>query len=122
MSAGACLMAGATMIALASPEFTLDWTHSVERIIWHEDWRIAGNMLVLTEAAVQGSGAGMEAGDGAVLRNGWWRWQPALPPLPELVLAASGATGDGWHLCDHAGGCHLLAAQPGEALHLRPCP
>ena len=68
---GSCLIAGAMTLALASPGFTLSWTHSVEKITWRESWAITGTGLRLTEAAVKGSGAGMEPGDGAVLRNGW---------------------------------------------------
>jgi hypothetical protein len=116
-----CLIAGAMTLALASPGFTLSWTHSVEKITWRESWAITGTGLRLTEAAVKGSGAGMEPGDGAVLRNGWWVWVPDLPEQAELHLAASGATGAGWRLCDSAGTCHEIGAAPGRALRLAPC-
>ncbi|MEZ5450817.1 MAG: DUF1850 domain-containing protein [Thiolinea sp.] len=32
--------------------------------------------LQLLQARVKGSGAGMEPGDDAVLKDGWWVWQP----------------------------------------------
>ena len=38
-------------------------------------------------------------GEGARLEDGWWVWQPTLPTVPSLVLALSGATGEGWTLC-----------------------
>lgn len=116
----ACLMAGAVAIALSGPAFRLEWTHSVERITWREEWRIEPGGLRLTGAAVKGSGAGMEPGDGAVLRDGWYVWTPQLPPQPELLLAASGATPGAWHLCDD-NECHDLGAAPGSVIRLAPC-
>lgn len=117
-----CLLAGALTLSLAGPGFTLEWTHSVERVAWRETWAVDGPLLRLVEAAVQGSGAGMEPGDGARLRDGWWVWRPALPPVPEVVLAASGATDSGWRLCDRAGACHELGGAAGQPVVLRPCP
>ncbi len=80
-----CLMAGATMLALASgSSFTLEWTHSVERQSWRESWEVtADHRLHLTEAAVKGSGAGMEPGPGGHFEDGWWVWAPDLPPVPD---------------------------------------
>ncbi len=113
-------MAGAVAITLAGPDFRLEWTHSVERIGWREEWRIEPEGLRLREAAVKGSGAGMEPGEGAVLRDGWYVWTPHLPPQPELLLAASGATPGAWHLCD-ASECRDLGTMAGAAIRLRPC-
>lgn len=79
--------------------------------------------LVLTEAAVKGSGAGMEPGEGAVLVGGWWRWQ-IVPPrkLPRLVLAASGATGGGWRVCDPVTDtCREIGADADAPIILAPC-
>lgn len=115
-----CLMVGASLLTLAAPDFTLEWLHSVERTRWRETWAITAEGLHLTEAAVKGSGAGMEPGDGARLRDGWWIWQPRLAPIPALTLATSGATGSGWTLCS-GGICHDLP-EAGEGLELRPCP
>lgn len=95
-----CLLAGALLIPLHGAGFTLEWTHSVEKTIWREEWRIDGDQLRLTGAAVKGSGAGMDPGPGAHLQDGWWVWQPDLPAQGELLLAASGATGGGWRICD----------------------
>lgn len=118
---GACLMAGATLLSLSSPSFRLEWTHSVEHVSWREEWRIQGNGLRLIRAAVKGSGAGMEPGADAVLQDGWWVWTPDLPPQPQLLLAASGATGEAWHLCDDTL-CHDLGGTSGQPILLRPCP
>lgn len=116
-----CLLAGTVMIALSGAEFRLEWTHSVEHVAWREYWHVEDNGLRLTKAAVKGSGAGMEPGDRAVLENGWWVWSPDLPVQPELTLAASGATGDAWHICDDQQ-CHEVGAVAGEPVTLQPCP
>ena len=114
-----CLMVGAAVLALASPEFTLRWTHSVEKVEWVEQWRAEPDQLHLTQVAVKGSGAGMEPADDAQLIGGWWVWH-ADRRVPELYLAASGATGAGWTLCS-GGQCHALGAAPGPALRVWPC-
>lgn len=93
-----CLAATAVAISLGVDAFTLAWTHSVERTEWRESWRVQGRALVLEEARVRGSGAGMEPPDGSMLRDGWWIYHAALE-VPSLRLAVSGATGRGWQFC-----------------------
>ena len=90
-----CVVTGGKVLTLAVTAFTLSWTHSVEKTGWQEDWQLAGQGLQLREARVKGSGAGMDPGEDAVLKDGWWVWQPDLPVQTELRLAASGATGAG---------------------------
>lgn len=116
-----CILAAGHTTALAVSAFTLGWQHSVEHTAWSESWRVGPDGLTVTEARVKGSGAGMDPGPGAQLRDGWWVWTPRIPPLPAITLAASGATGDGWHLC-HAQGCLTLGAAPGDPVTLKPCP
>ncbi|MGE4218053.1 MAG: DUF1850 domain-containing protein [Alphaproteobacteria bacterium] len=96
-----CLIAGAKTTILAASAFTLSWTHSVEKTGWEEDWRLTPAGMVAVEARIQGSGAGMEPPPDAVLRDGWWRYRPSLPPQPRLLLARSGAAGS-WRLCTDA--------------------
>lgn len=115
-----CILTAGKTLVLAVSSFTLTWTHSVEKVEWRESYTVAGSHLLLKQAAVQGSGAGMEPGAEAVLRDGWWVWEPKLSPLPSLVLAASGTTPGGWRLC-HAGGCITLGAEAGRAVTLKPC-
>ncbi|MDP2085591.1 MAG: DUF1850 domain-containing protein [Gemmobacter sp.] len=115
-----CLMAGGLVLALATPGFTLDWTHSVERTIWREDWALVPGGLRLVQAAIKGSGAGVDPGPGARLVEGWWVWAPEMGVVPSVALAASGATGGGWRLCS-GGRCHDLGAAAGEPLVLAPC-
>jgi len=115
-----CILAGGKMVALAVTAFTLSWTHSVQKTEWREDWSVTPAGLQLTKAAVKGSGAGMEPGDDAVLKDGWWVWTPELPPQRSVHLAASGVTPSAWRLC-HARGCLDLGLQAGDAATLSRC-
>jgi hypothetical protein len=102
--------------------FSLIWTHSVERIEWREEWRISGGLLVLEQARVRGNGAGMEVPDGAKLVDGFWIYQPRVPPLERLNLANSSFTTD-YRLCANDG-CMDLGQVIGMAdrpLTLFPC-
>lgn len=119
-----CLMAGAVALMLTGDAFQLSWTHSVEKTGWQEEWRIEAGHLHLTRAAIKGSGAGMEPGPDAVLKNGWWVWVPDLPPQPQIFIGASGATGAGWQICDpgsSADDCMTIGEQPGPPIRLAPC-
>ncbi len=116
----ACLMAGAVALALGpGNSFSLAWSHSVEKTEWREDWRVTQAGLVPTRAAIRGYGAGMEPGPDAKLVNGWLVWHPKAPPVRELALAASGATGGGWLLCGAE--CVTLGAEAGAPVVLKPC-
>lgn len=95
-----CLAAGAATLALALGSFTLSWTHSVERIEWREHWAVERDGLVLRQAAVKGSGAGMEVPDDAILRDGFWFYEPRLPPQTRVSFADAGRAGSDWTLCD----------------------
>lgn len=121
-----CAFVGGALVArLDAPEFTLAWTHSVEKILWEEDYRVTAAGLELTEARVRGAGAGMEPPAGAIFQDGSWRYRPALPPLEELVLADAGVVPD--HDLCVAGRCRPLHAwlAPGtparEPVRLAPC-
>lgn len=115
-----CVMAGGVAKVIAASAFTLSWSHSVEKTRWEEDWRLTPAGLELVEARVRGSGAGMEPPEGAMLKDGWWSYAPDLPAQERLVLAASGATGEGWSLC--AGGeCLTIGAEPGPPVVIEVC-
>ena len=103
-----CLSAAGLAVSLALPSFTLAWTHSIEKVRWEEDYRISGQRLVLVEARIRGSGAGMEPPDGAVLRDGAWHYTPPLAPLERLQLTRSGFVAD-YEICT-AQGCQPLSA------------
>ena len=93
-----CLTAAAFSLALPLQTFTLAWTHSIEKIRWEEDYRVSGKVLILTEARVRGTGAGMDIPDQAVLRNGVWHYKPDMSEFPSLSLARSPYTAD-YELC-----------------------
>ena len=61
-SMGLCIAAGGSLIKAYAgiTAFTLAWTHSVQKTEWEEDWQIVNTRLVIAEARVQGTGAGME--------------------------------------------------------------
>lgn len=121
-----CLLtaAGVVVATMAATEFTLVWTHSVEKVAWHEDWRVEAGRLVAVAARVKGSGAGMEPADGAVLVDGWWTYRPSLPPQERLVLTRSPYVDD-YRLC-WDGACRAMAdlapmgAQPDLTI-IEPC-
>jgi hypothetical protein len=115
-----CIASAAGLLVLAARDFTLSWTHSVERTEWVEQWRVGTDGLTLREARIRGSGAGMEPPEGARLTGGWWVYVPALPPQPSVTLAASGATGAGWTLCA-AGTCRTLGSAPDSPITLSAC-
>lgn len=114
--------AEAPVARLPVEAFSFVWTHSVERIEWREDWRIANGRLVLEEAGVRGNGAGMEVPDGAKLVDGSWVYRPLVPPLERLNLANSSFTAD-YRICVKDG-CRNLADVTGVAdrpVTLYPC-
>lgn len=102
-----CLSAGGTTLALAIEAFSLAWTHSVERTEWREEWRVTAKGLVIEQASVAGSGAGMEVPEGAVLREGAWHYRPDLPPQPSVTFADAGRDAGDWRLCSD-GTCREL--------------
>jgi hypothetical protein len=102
-----CLASAGVVKTLSVAAFTLVWTHSIEKTEWQEDWRITPQGLELVRARVKGSGAGMEPAPDARLVDGWFQWQPKRAPMPEVVLANSGAAGE-WRLC-RDGHCETLS-------------
>jgi len=118
--AGLCILGAGKIVSLGVAAFTLSWTHSVERTRWEEDWTVGPAGLQIVEARVEGSGAGMEPPAEAQLEDGWWVYRPSLPPRPEIVLAASGATGQGWQVCG-GGTCVEVGGKAGPPVRLRAC-
>jgi hypothetical protein len=105
---GICLAAGALAAALPFSAFTLAWTHSIEKIRWEEDYRVVDSRLVLEEARIRGSGAGMEPPADARFENGVWHYRPPLPPLERQRLTPSTYTAE-YQICS-AGHCRPLTA------------
>lgn len=119
---GLCaILAGGLALIAPGESFQLSWTHSVERIEWREDWRVEGRRLILDQASVAGSGAGMEPPPEAIRQGDRWVWSPHLV-RDEIVLALSDVTAD-WRLCAQGHCRGLRALVPGETVaRLRPCP
>jgi hypothetical protein len=100
-------LAGAVWAFVPVPSFTLAWDHTIEKIRWEEDYRVTPDGLLLGEARVRGSGAGMEIPDGATKQNGAWRYQRSLPALQPLRLGRTPEAGD-YQLCTD-NGCQLFS-------------
>jgi hypothetical protein len=121
---GICLAAGVLAATLPLSTFTLAWTHSIEKIRWEEDYRVVASRLVLEDARIRGSGAGMEPPPDARLDHGVWHYRPHLPPLQRLRLTHSRYTA-GYEVCT-AGACRpLTAVLPGlpdyAVVEVTPC-
>jgi hypothetical protein len=115
-----CVAAAGVALHLAVASFTLSWVHSVEKIPWQESWQADADGLRPIEARIKGSGAGMDPPEDAVLRDGWYVFHPQVPPLREVVLAASGETVSGWTLCT-ADACHELGATASAPVRISLC-
>jgi hypothetical protein len=111
-----CLAAAGLVAALPLQAFTLAWTHSIEKVRWEEDYRIVGDRLLLTEARIRGTGAGMEPPPDAVLKGGVWHYRPALAPLQTVRLTRSPYVAD-YQLCA-AGRCQTLGDIVGDKAEL----
>ncbi len=85
---GICVaLAASSVMLLRLPDrITLAWEHSVEKVRWEEDYERQDAGLVLTEARVRGTGAGMDIPDGAVFVGGVWRYRPDLSPLTQITI------------------------------------
>lgn len=109
MAAGADSVLGVCLLLAAAADgpprfvpqqqFTLAWTHSIERQRWEEDYTVqrgpAGQpRLLATAARVRGSAAGMEPPPDAVLHDGWYHYRPAERLPSELRLTRSEFTPD----------------------------
>ncbi|MBX3536679.1 MAG: DUF1850 domain-containing protein [Chelatococcus sp.] len=118
-----CLAAAGLMVQLGVSQVTLSWTHSVQKTVWEEDWRLTPQGLLLTQARVMGSGAGMDPPPEARREGNFWTWKPPLGPLASVAMRRSGATDD-WRLC-YEGRCRSLSdLLPGDAdpVSLISCP
>ena len=115
-----CLAGAGIVVRIATAAFTLSWSHTIEHTQWQERWLVRPHALHLETASVQGSGAGMDPGPGAVLNQGSWTWHPRLD-IPELVLRGAKEAGE-WTLCTDSG-CQPLGAHiPADPVRLTPCP
>lgn len=131
MLLGICLALAATAqtatpVFTQAERFTLAWTHSIEKVRWEEDYLVekpgpSPTLRALT-ARVRGSAAGMEPPEDAVLRNGWYEYQPKTWSPQGLRLTRSVYTAD-YEWCVN-GICQPLARllpSDGDITLLTPC-
>lgn len=129
---GLCLALAASAAApvfVPGTQFTLAWTHSIEKVRWEEDYAVlpaptpgAAPVLQAVAARVQGSAAGMEPPPGARLQGGWYHYRPALTTHAALTLTRSEFTAD-YELCPQ-GACQPLGhwlASDGHTTRLWAC-
>lgn len=118
-----CLSTAVAGVVVAVNAFTLAWTHSIEKVRWEEDWRVAGSQLVLEAVRVRGHAAGMEPAEGAVLRDGFWEWYPEAAHA-ELRLTRSEHTAD-YTWCAAGQACEPMARllpSDGGVTRVEVCP
>jgi hypothetical protein len=133
MTLGICLslavaLQGSPAVFVSVTEFTLAWTHSIEKVRWEEDYAVRLDplsqqpVLHAVQARVRGSAAGMEPPPDAVLRQGWYHYTPAIKTPPELRLTRSEFTPD-YEVC-LPGRCQPLSdwiGSDGGVTLLKPC-
>ncbi len=116
------LAISSTLLLRVPGPLTLAWQHSVEHFAIEEDWLATPEGMRLTQVRTEGLGAGVDLPDAAQRFGRGWRFEPALPPQPRVLLANSGHAA-GYSLCRN-GECKPLAAlvgHAGEVLALSPC-
>ncbi|WP_082877053.1 DUF1850 domain-containing protein [Hydrogenophaga crassostreae] len=116
-------------VFVPTEHFTLAWTHSIEKVRWEEDYAVEWStasprqpVLRAKGARVRGSAAGMEPPEDAVLRDGWYEYQPATWSPQGLRLTRSAYTAD-YEWCAN-GRCDPLARwlpSDGDITLLTPC-
>jgi hypothetical protein len=122
LAAALCITVGAVMVELPLRAFTLQWRHTVEKVVWEEDYLVAGDWLYLSAARVRGSGAGMEPPPNAVKVGDAWVYLPTDRWRRTLQLARS-EFGDDYLLCTTES-CRPLTdwvPAPLAATTLAPC-
>ena len=117
-----CIIVGTALHTLPARRFTLRWEHTVEKVVWEEDYVVAGEWLYLAGARVQGSGAGMEPPPDAIRVGTAWHYRPKERWLREVKLARSDVGRD-YELCVD-GDCKPMsswAPAPLAPTTLAPC-
>ncbi len=92
-----CILGGGAAVRIAASAFTLSWIHTIEHTEWREHWTVMPDRLILAEAEVEGSGAGMEPPPEARHEGRFYVWNPN-EPREKIVLRRDPHAGD-WRLC-----------------------
>lgn len=102
---------------IATTQFTLAWTHTIEKVRWEEDYQVHYDSLLqqsqlhAVAARVKGSAAGMEPPLEAYLQNGWYHYVPVEKYPTVLRLTRSEFSAD-YEWCDSQGCVPLSAKMP----------
>jgi hypothetical protein len=107
IAAALCIVIGTALVQVPAQRFTLRWQHTVEKVLWEEDYVVAGDWLFLVTARVRGSGAGMEPPPDAVKSGDAWQYRPPQRWHRAVTLARSDY-GTDYELCVD-GACRPLA-------------
>ncbi|HEY5633322.1 MAG TPA: DUF1850 domain-containing protein [Burkholderiaceae bacterium] len=108
MLIAACLVVASTVAATIPGEFfTLRRAHStIGKTVPEEDYRVAGDALVLMNSRIASSGSDASPLPGARLKDGIWHRRENRR-LDRLTLTRARSTGD-YVWCNHSG-CRALA-------------
>jgi hypothetical protein len=98
IAAALCISVGTQLATLPVDAFTLRWRHTIEKTLWEEDYRVAGDWLLLSRARIRGSGAGMEPPAAAVKLGDGWSYRPEDRWHRSIELARS-EFGEDYELC-----------------------
>ncbi len=115
-----CVVSGLKTVIHTVSFFTLSWSHSVEKTEWKEVWKIEKDKLVLKEARIKGSGAGMEPPAGSMLIDGWYVYKPNIKPTKEVILSNSDVFLANWKIC-YDKKCKPIVAEKNKTLKLTVC-
>lgn len=93
---------------------TLTWNHSVEKILWSEQYQARADGLWRIAAVFRGHGAGMEIPEGAMAQKGAWISTTPQKIEGGLLLSHSSFVGE-YNLCvgdseSTPSGCYPLTA------------
>jgi hypothetical protein len=115
-----CIVVGTALVSIPAQRFTLRWQHTVEKVVWEEDYVVAGEWLYLSGARVQGSGAGMEPPPDAIKVGSAWHYRPTLRWHRELALARA-EFGRDYEVCVDERCRTMREVAPLGPTTLRPC-
>ena len=102
-----CLATAGIVKSVSIAAFMLTFTPATDQGEWQEDWRVTPQGLEILEARAKGFSEMDVPADSRSI-DGWYRWTPRLPILPEIVIANSGFAGN-WRLCSD-GKCQDISA------------
>ena len=128
---GVCLqLAAAPQVPaqfIPTTQFTLAWTHTIEKVRWEEDYRVLISpqgqaVLHATQARIKGAAAGMEPPNDARWHNGWYVYSPTESHPQQLPLMRSVYSAD-YEWCEHGRCVPMSAKMPsdGDLTLLQAC-